>query len=70
MQGLKKNMANFVQLSSGIVIPEASYAESIGTKPSMNEIATSNDGRDNTRAFIPDDLLLPTTDSVLISKGG
>ncbi|MDD2723561.1 MAG: DUF935 family protein [Methylovulum sp.] len=62
-------MARFVQLNSGIVIPEAQYSEAIGTKPSLNEIATSNDGRDITRGFIPQDLLMQPSDSVLMSKG-
>lgn len=63
-------MAQFIQLNSGIVIPEAQFAEVIGRKPSLPEIATSNDGRDITRGFIPQDLLAPPTDAVLIGKGG
>lgn len=63
-------MANYVQLNSGVIIPELGYAENIGRKPVMNEIATSNDGRDITRGFLPPELIMPPTDSVLIGRGG
>jgi phage gp29-like protein len=63
-------MAQYVQLASGIVIPEADYAESFGRKPVMSEIATVSEGRDITRGFVADNLLMATSDSVLASRGG
>lgn len=62
-------MATYIQRHSGILIKEADYAEAIGAKPSMDEISSSNDGRDITIGFIPPDLLKQPTDSVLIGKG-
>jgi len=65
-------MANFVQLKSGIVIPEADYAEmqDLGKRPSMMEIATVGSGRDITRGFVPDNMIMAAGDTVLASKGG
>jgi phage gp29-like protein len=62
-------MANYVQLPSGVVIREAEFAERLGKKPSFEEIATSNDGRDITRGYIPQDMLLANGDTVLSTRG-
>lgn len=64
-------MSNYVQLHSGIVIPEAQYAEriDIGKKPTLSEIATSLDGRDITRGYVDQNLIAPPTDTVLASQG-
>lgn len=65
-------MANFVQLKSGIVIPEADYAEmqDLGKRPSMMEIATVGSGRDITRGFVPDNMIMAAGDTVLATRGG
>lgn len=39
-----------------------------GAKPTLTEIATSNDGRDITRGYIPQDWLYPNSDSVLKTR--
>ncbi|MCF7964012.1 MAG: DUF935 domain-containing protein [Methylobacter tundripaludum] len=65
-------MANFVQLKSGIVIREADYAEmqDLGKRPSMMEIATAGGGRDITRGFVPDNMIMAAGDTVLATRGG
>lgn len=65
-------MANFVQLKSGIVIPEADYAgmQDLGKRPSMMEIATVGSGRDITRGFLPDNMIMAAGDTVLATRGG
>ena len=62
-------MAQYVQLQSGLVITEAQYAENLGTKPDLSEIATASQGRDITRNWIPEHLIMSTGDSVLESRG-
>lgn len=64
-------MATFVQLKSGVVIPEADYAEMrLDKAPSMMEVAAAGGMRDITRGFIPDNLIMPAGDSVLATRGG
>lgn len=65
-------MATFVQLNSGVVIPEAEFVEMQGLskRPSMMEIATAGGGRDITRGFIPDNLIMAAGDTVLSTRGG
>jgi phage gp29-like protein len=64
------NMAHYVQLKSGVVITETQYAENLGSKPDLAEIATASQGRDVTRGWIPEHLIIPTGDSVLAARGG
>lgn len=65
-------MANFMELKSGIVIPEADYAgmQDLGKRPSMMEIATVGSGRDITRGFVPDNMIMAAGDTVLATRGG
>ena len=65
-------MAQYVQTQGGIIVTEAEYAEMQGLsrKPSMNEIATAGNGRDITRGFLPDNMIMAAGDTVLASKGG
>lgn len=58
-----------IKTLKNLILP-ASFTEAIGTKPVTDEIATSNDGRDITRGFIPPDLILNLTDSILTGRGG
>jgi len=62
-------MADFVQLPSGLVIPEAAFAEARRTRPELGEVATTRDGRDITRGYVDGLPLLPPTDSVLAARG-
>lgn len=61
-------MTDFVQLPSGLVIPEAAFATSQRTAP-LGEVATTLDGRDITRGYVDSLPLLPPTDSVLAMRG-
>jgi len=59
----------FVELPSGIVVTEAAFAEKLHKKPDLNEVATSLDGRDVTRGFIPQSMLMSAGDTILTGKG-
>lgn len=65
-------MAQYVQTKGGIILTEAEFAEmrSLDKKPDMREIATVTDGRDITRGFIPDNMIMAAGDTVLAAKGG
>lgn len=65
-------MAQYVQTKSGIVVTETEFAEmqGLGKKPSMMEIATAGGGRDITRGFVPDNLIMAAGDTVLAARGG
>ncbi|MCQ8182181.1 DUF935 domain-containing protein [Methylomonas sp. SURF-1] len=65
-------MAQYVQTKNGIIIPEADYAEmtALSKKPSMMEIATAGGGRDITRGYIPDNMIMAAGDTVLATRGG
>ncbi|MCK9622011.1 MAG: DUF935 domain-containing protein [Methylobacter sp.] len=54
-----------------IIVPSVNYAEeqSLGAKPSMAEIATVKNGRDITRGWIPDNLIMSASDTVLETRG-
>ena len=61
---------NYIQRDSGIILTEAQYAESLGTKPDLNEIATSGHGRDIVRGYLPEGLIMQPGDTVLRQQGG
>lgn len=63
-------MGGFVRLKSGVVVPEAAFAEAMPSRPAFGEVATTQDGRDITRGHVDALPLLPPTDSVLHLKGG
>lgn len=65
-------MAQYVQTTGGIIVTEAEFAEMQGLsrKPSMMEIATAGGGRDITRGYIPDNLIMAAGDTVLATRGG
>jgi phage gp29-like protein len=65
-------MAQYVKTQNGLIIPEADYAEmhALSKKPSMMEIATIDNGRDITRGFIRDNMIMAAGDTVLSTKGG
>lgn len=60
-------MTNYVQLESGITIPEAEFREPQMTarRPEWGEIATTSDGRDITRGYVDSLPLLPPQDQIL-----
>lgn len=62
-------MAQYVQTKGGIILTEAEYAEMGGRKPSMMEIATTGNGRDITRGYLPDNLIMAPGDTVLATRG-
>lgn len=53
---------------NGVLVP--AFSESLSAKPYFSEIATSNDGRDITRGYIPQDMIMLPEDSVLATRGG
>jgi len=63
-------MANYVQTHSGIIVPEAQFAEMLSKKPVTQEIATAGNGRDVTKGYLPENVLMAAGDTVLASKGG
>lgn len=65
-------MAKYVQTKNGIIIPEAEFAEmqGLGKRPSLMEIATAGGGRDITRGFVPDNMIMAAGDTVLATRGG
>lgn len=65
-------MAQYVQTQGGIIVTEAEFAEmqSLGKRPSMMEIATAGGGRDITRGFVPDNMIMAAGDTVLATRGG
>ena len=68
------NMAFFdkwFRRESGVVAPVAAFAEpeALGRRPDLNEIATAGGGRDITRGYIPDNLIMAAGDTVLSTRG-
>jgi len=61
-------MATYTITKSGLIVPE-NFAEPAPRRPVLDEIATSNDGRDITLGYVDALPLLPPTDSVLQAKG-
>ena len=61
---LERCMVDFVELASGVVVPEVALAES-APRPELNEIATSRDGRDITQGYIDALPYLPPSDTNL-----
>jgi len=64
------SMTNYRQRDSGIILSEAQYAENLGVKPNLNEIAVTGMGRDVTRGYLPEGLIMQSGDTVLRSQGG
>lgn len=62
-------MAEYVQLQSGLVIPEAAFMEGGKVRPEFREVATTLDGRDVTRGYVDGLPILPPTDVVLQARG-
>jgi phage gp29-like protein len=62
-------MAQYVQTTSGIILSAAEFAETLPKKPEGGEIASAGNGRDITRGFIPDNLLMAAGDTVLAARG-
>lgn len=61
-------MAEYLQLPSGVVVPEAAFAAKPGAVP-LGEVATTLDGRDITRGYVDGLPLLPPQDTVLQARG-
>jgi phage gp29-like protein len=63
-------MAQYVQTTGGIILSAAEFAETLPKKPEGREIATASNGRDITRGYLPENMLMSAGDTVLASKGG
>ncbi len=63
-------MANYVQTKHGVIVPEAVFAERLSAKPEGREIATAGNGRDITRGYLPDNMIMAAGDTVLTTRGG
>ena len=59
---IKRKLLNFAEKQTA--------SEQLGTKPSMQEIATAGNGRDITRGYIPDNMIMSAGDTVLSQRGG
>ena len=64
-------MARYVEMKSGVIIPESEYAEmqQLGKKPLMEEIATEEVGMDVINPWFVPNLIKPPMDTVLREKG-
>jgi phage gp29-like protein len=63
-------MTRYTQVEGGLIVP-VSFAETAPAgKPETREIATTRDGRDITRGFVDQFMLLAPQDSVLALRGG
>jgi phage gp29-like protein len=63
-------MHDYVQLNSGLVVPEPVFAAAMNIRPELREIATTQDGRDITRGYVDSLPLLQPQDQVLLARGG
>lgn len=63
-------MAQYVQTHGGIILSAAEFAETLPKKPEGREIASAGNGRDITRGYLPDNLIMAAGDTVLAAKGG
>lgn len=63
-------MAQYVQTQHGVIIPEAVFSERLSAKPEGREIATVGNGRDITRGYLPDNMIMAAGDTVLAARGG
>ena len=64
-------MARYIQMGSGVIIPEAEYAElqQLGKKPYMGEIATEDVGMDVINPWYVPNIIKPPQDTVLRERG-
>lgn len=62
-------MSQYVQTTGGIILSAAEFAETLPKKPEGREIASAGNGRDITRGYLPDNLLMAAGDTVLATRG-
>jgi phage gp29-like protein len=62
-------MAKYLQLKSGLVVPDTLVYAEASARPELREIATTRDGRDITRGYVSPFELLQPQDSVLRLRG-
>lgn len=62
-------MAQYVQTHGGIILSAAEFAETLPKKPEGREIASAGNGRDITRGYLPDNLIMAAGDTVLAARG-
>lgn len=62
-------MARYLQLKSGLVVPDTLVYAEPNARPELREIATTRDGRDITRGYVDPLMLLAPQDSVLRLRG-